>query len=125
MTDTLKMGVQELYKQLLRLADKEEQAIIAENLQELEACAFKKHEILKRVSEAESRCDGRATPEERKVMAALLTEVAEKHERTQKGIQTMCDECRKGVLRIRNGRHAHRAYHRAGQQEPDGSGRLM
>ena len=114
-----------MYKQLLRLADKEEQAIIAENLDELEACALRKQEILKQMGEIEFRQDACAAPEERKEAILVLADVAERHERMTKRIQTMRDECRKGVLRIRNGRHAHRAYHRARQQESDGSGRLM
>ncbi len=114
-----------LYEQLLNLAEKEEQAITAENLDELEACMRRKEEVFKKLREIESKNGRHVASEMSEEAAGLLAQVAERHERARERVAAMLSECRQALLEIRTGRQAHRAYSRARKEQPERSGRLL
>ncbi len=114
-----------LYEQLLKLADKEEQAITADNLGELEACMRRKEEIFKEVREIESKKNQHRPSEMSDEVGRLLVKVAERHERVTEKIRIMLGDCQKAIMEIRTGRKAHRAYHQARNKRREGSARLL
>ena len=113
-----------LYQRLLRLADKEDQAITADNLGELEACMRRKKEIFQRIREIESN-KGSASQDASSELASLITLVAERHERTTERIRAMLGECRQTILQAQSDRRAHRAYHHCRQSSMKDSTRLL
>jgi hypothetical protein len=113
-----------LYQRLLTLADKEDQAITANNLGELEACIRRKKEIFQRIREFETN-KVRGSSEVGPELAELIVLVAERHEHIKERIRAMLGECRQAILEIQSGRRAHRAYYCARKQRPEGPGRLF
>ncbi|HME45967.1 MAG TPA: hypothetical protein VKF36_22965 [Syntrophorhabdales bacterium] len=118
-------GLRALYEQLLKLAEKEEQAITADNLGELEACMRRKEEIFIKLREIESRNEQHGQSKISQEMARLLAQVAERHERVQQKIKMMLGECQQAILEIQTGRRAHRAYYQARKKGPKHSPRLV
>lgn len=114
-----------LYEQLLKLAEKEEQAITADNLGELEACATRKQKIIKKLREIENRKGQHGHLAMSDEVARLLVEAAERHERVQQKIKVMLGECQQAILEVRTGRRAHRAYWQAHKKRAERSPRLV
>lgn len=110
---------------MLKLADKEEQAITADNLGELEACMRRKEEIFKEVREIQGKKGQDGSSEYSEEVARLLEQVAERHERVRERIQAMLGECQQAILEIRAGQRAHRAYYRARKKGRERSARLL
>ncbi len=111
-----------LYEQLLRLADKEEQALTADNLGELKACIHKKEEVFKKLRSLENNLGQSIGTDE---SAALLQQVSERHELVRKRVKIMRDECERVILEIRTGRRAYRAYCYSGITGSEDSARLL
>ena len=114
-----------LFEQLLKLADKEEQAITADNLGELEACMRRKEEIFNKLRKIESKKGESGSSGVSEDVARLLVQVAERHERVSEKIRIMLGDCQKAIMEIRNGRKAHRAYQQARSRRREGSARLL
>jgi hypothetical protein len=117
-------GLRALYEQLLQLSEKEEQAITADNLGELEACMRRKEDILKNLRETENG-KGEHEASENIDVAQLLVRVVESHERVREQIKAMVGECQQAILEIRTGSRAHRAYDRARRNGRERSARLL
>ena len=118
-------GLRVLYEQLLKLAEKEEQAITADNLGELEACMRRKEEIVTKLCEIESK-EGQNGPSEcSEGVARLLEQVASRHEHVRERIKAMLGECQDAILEIRTGQRARRAYYRARKKGREDSARLL
>ena len=113
-------GLRMLYNQLLKLAEKEGQAITADNLGELEACMRRKEDILKKLRESEK---GEAEISDGE--AQLLAQVVKSHERVTEQIKALLGECQKAILEIRTGSRAHRAYDQARRKGHEHSARLL
>jgi len=118
-------GLRSLYEQLLKLTDKEEQAITADNLGELEACARRKEEIFIKLREIEKKKEQHGLSKISEETARLLEQVAERHERVRERIQAMLGECQQAILEVRTGRRAHRAYWQARKKRAERSSRLV
>jgi hypothetical protein len=114
-----------LYEQLLRLAEKEEQAIAADNLGELEACMSRKEEIVIELREIESKESQNGPSERGQEVARLLQEVTTRHERVRESIKAMLGECQDAILEIRTGQRARRAYYRGRKKGRERSARLL
>jgi hypothetical protein len=122
MSYRLDCTVETLCEQLLRLADKEEQALTADNLGELEACMHKKEEIFKRLRSLENN-SGQGVGMDKST--ALLRQVSERHQLIRERVKIMRDECERALLEIRNGRRAHRAYSHSRRTGSENSARLL
>ena len=118
-------GLRSLYEQLLKLAEKEEQAITADNLGELEACARRKEEIFKKLREIEKKKEQHGLSKISEEAARLLEQVAERHERVRERIQAMLGDCQQAILEVQTGRRAYRAYYQACRKGPKRSARLV
>jgi len=118
-------GLRVLYEQLLKLAVKEEQAITADNLGELEACMRRKEEIIKKLREIESKKGHDGPSEHSEEVARLLEQVATRHEHIRERIKAMLGECQQAILEIRVGQRAHRAYYRARKKGRERAARLL
>ena len=118
-------GLQALYEQLLKLADKEDQAITADNLGELEACMRRKEEIFKKVREIESKQGRDGFSNTSNEVALLVEQVAARHERITEKIRVMVGECQQAILELQTGRRVHRAYYQARKRRSGDSVRLL
>jgi hypothetical protein len=114
-----------LYEQLLKLAEKEEQALVAENMGELEACMRRKEEIVKKLREIESKKGQDGPSECSEEVARLLQQVTTRHECVRERIKVMLGECQDAILEIRTGQRAHRAYYPARKKGRERSTRLL
>jgi hypothetical protein len=125
MEKSSKEGVRTLYNQLLKLSDREKQALIADNLEELEACLRRKEEIIEKLREAEREKEQDGPSGYGEETNRLLEQVIEAHEHVKDDISTMLIECRKAILELRTGQRAHQAYYRAGRKGRERSARLL
>src|SRR5512136_2367572 len=87
-----------LYEQLLKLAEKEEQALTADKLEELEACMRRKEEIVTKLRELESKKGFDEPSECGEKVADLLERIVASHERVKEGIKVMLGECQDAIL---------------------------
>jgi hypothetical protein len=106
-----------LYKQLLKLADKEESAVKAANLEELEACLRRKERIVEKLREAGTQDQ----PE----LSTLVEEATKAHEVILAGVKGMLDECRQAILGVRTGHQAHLAYQRSRKKNRERSAKVL
>ncbi|MGD0233569.1 MAG: hypothetical protein ABSC55_03415 [Syntrophorhabdales bacterium] len=125
MPESSKQGLQTLYEQLLKLVEKEEQAITANHLGELQACVRRKQEIIGKLREIESKKGQDGPSEHSEEVARLLEQVATRHERARERIRTMLIECQKAILEVRTAQQAHRAYYRARKKGRERPARLL
>lgn len=114
-----------LYEQLLKLAEKEEQALTADNLEELEACMRRKEEIVEKLRELESKKGHDEPSEYSEKVAGLLERIVTSQERVKDGIKVMLGECQDAILEMRAGQRAHRAYYRTRKKGRERSARLL
>jgi hypothetical protein len=114
-----------LYEQLLKFIQKEEQAITANHLGELQACVRRKQEIIGKLRDIESKKGQDGPSEHSEEVARLLEQVATRHERARERIRAMLIECQKAILEIQTGRRACRAYYQARKKAPKQSARLV
>ena len=106
-----------LYEELLKLADKEQRAVRADNLAELEACLRRKEAIVEKLREA--------GPQDQPELNALVEEAAEAHEGVQNSIKSMLDECRQALLEVRTGQRAHLAYQGSRNKNRERSAKVL
>ena len=125
MRDSFSADLPMLYEQLLNLAEKEEQALTGDNLEELEACMCRKEEIVTKLRELESKkgLDERSECSEK--VAGLLERIVAGQERVKEGIKVMLGECQDAILEMRAGQQAHRAYYRTRKKCRERSARLL
>ena len=114
-----------LYEQLLKLAEKEEQALTADNLEELEACMRRKEEIVTKLRELESKKSLDEPSECGEKVADLLERIVAGQERVKDRIKVMLGECQEAILGMRAGQRAHRAYYRTRKKSRERSARLL
>jgi flagellin-specific chaperone FliS len=125
MTDSLEADLEMLYEELLKLAGKEEQALTADNLDELEACICRKEEIVRKLRQVEEEQGHRWSSETSEKVARLLDQIVTRQERVRDGIEVMLNECQETILEIRAGQRAYRAYHRDRKKGRERSARLL
>jgi len=123
MAESCNQELQTLYEQLLKLVEREEQAIAANHLGELRACTRRKQEIVARLREIESEKgqDGAQDANQGAELVRLLGQVVIRQERATARIQAMLLECGKAILEVRSARRACRAYYRSrknGEERP-------
>jgi Flagellar protein FliT len=114
-----------LCEQLLKLAEKEEQAIAADNLEELEACTRRKEEIVTKLREIESNERQNGPSGDSEEVVRLLQQVTARHEYVRERIKAMLGECQDAILEIQTGQQARRAYYRARKKGRERSARLL
>ena len=114
-----------LYEQLLELADKEERAVKAANLEELEACLRRKEEIVEKLREAGNRQGEGILPQDQPELSTLVEEAAEAHEGVLNSVKSMLDECRQAILGVRTGQRAHLAYQRSRKKNRERSAKVL
>jgi hypothetical protein len=106
-----------LYEELLELAEKEQSAVKADNLAELEACLRRKEAIVEKLREAGMQDQ----PE----LNTLVEESAEAHERVLNSVKGMLDECRRAILEVRTGQRAHLAYQGSRNKNRERSAKVL
>jgi hypothetical protein len=122
---SLGTDLQMLCEQLLKLTEKEEQALIADNIEELEACVKRKEEIVKKLRELESKKGHNEPLEYSEQAASLLERIIISQERVSDSIKAMLGECQDAILEIRAGQQAQRAYYRTRKKGRERSTRLL
>jgi hypothetical protein len=123
--DPFDADIRILYDRLLRLAKKEEQALTADNLEELEACMCRKEELIRNLHHLENEGSHRGSSGYSEKVGSLLEQIVIRQERVRGGIKKMLDECQEAILEIRSGQRAHRAYTRGPKKNREHSARLL
>jgi hypothetical protein len=114
-----------LYEELLKLADKEQRAVKADNLAELEACLRRKEAIVEKLREAGFGQDEGIPPQDQPELNALIEKAAEAHEGVRNSVESMLDECRRAILGVRTGHQAHLAYQRSRNKNRERSAKVL
>ena len=123
MKDEVRGNLQLAYEQLLRLVEKEKQALTIDNLEELEECMRRKVVIVSALRKEgkdlnmPSECSDSVT--------ALIEEIVAGQEHVKEGIQAMLSQCQNAILELRSAFRGYRAYHGVGKRIDDHSTRQL
>ncbi len=125
MTDEFDKEFRGLCEQLLKVAEGEKRAFAAYNVDELETFMRRKQEIIGKLGDTIRRRNEDDPSQRNGEAVRLLSRVIAAHESVRDAIKAELDECQQAIIRMRMGRQARRAYHRAGRKGNESPGKQV